>query len=200
MLILLLHGWGFGPEIWDDLAPLLPGRVLRWDLGFFGPPDLPAPPPGPWLAVGHSHGAFHLLRQPDLAPAGFVAVNGFRRFPVASRVLDRMMARLAVSPATVVDDFRIRCEAPPITRFPDRIRLQDALRAMRDAEAPRSSCPSLALAGGCDPLLPGATSTDFGGQAVTLPEGGHLLPQTAPAWCAAQISRFRDSLSLDGLP
>ena len=62
MRLVFIHGWALGPEIWDDLAALLPAPQIRVDLGFFGPPSLPQLLGGDIL-IGHSAGLLWGLRQ-----------------------------------------------------------------------------------------------------------------------------------------
>lgn len=209
-LFVLVHGWGFGPEVWDGVRAALPaGDGLTVDLGFAGPPALPAIPAGrPVVAVGHSFGALWLLHEQPFAWDGLVLVNGFPRFTEGDgfapatprRLIDRMIARFEADPRAVATDFlrRCGCDAPPPETL-DATRLGDALRALRalrdwDARAAlaKTSVPTLALAGRQDPIVPPAMTEHA---LADLPvdwhaEGGHLLPLTAPGWCAERLAAF----------
>jgi len=118
--LVFVHGWALGPEIWDNVSPLL-GRYpqLRVDLGFFGAPGLPEFLPGDIL-VGHSAGLLWGLRQRD-DWAGAVAINSFSRFcldaqgrgcvrPAALRAMQKSLAQDAEA---CVGNFRASIGAPP---------------------------------------------------------------------------------------
>ena len=109
MRVLLVHGWGFAPSLWDALRAR-PGHTwLTVDLGYFGPPrwDLP---PALDLVAGHSFGCLWAMLHPGLAQVPLVSVAGFPRlragpdFPhgIPARVLERMLARLRQSPPEVL--------------------------------------------------------------------------------------------------
>lgn len=194
--LLLLHGWGFDAALWDGLVAALPGwPVLRGDLGYFGARAQLGLPQGPALAVGHSLGAMLLARALPGVP--LVAINGFDRFcgpqAVAPRVLARMRSRFADDPQGVLNDFRTRCGAVPAAQECDRAALAEGLAALADENPPPPhAAPVLALHGGQDPILPAALrQAAFPGAArMELAGHGHLLPLSAPQWCAAQIRGF----------
>ncbi|MDQ2104273.1 alpha/beta fold hydrolase, partial [Azospirillum isscasi] len=151
-LFVFVHGWGFGPGVWDAVRDALPdGESVAVDLGFHGPStpflgrergtQTPWPRSRPIVAVGHSFGALWLLHERPFAWDGLVLVNGFPRFTEGDgfapatprRVLDRMIARFDTAPEAVTADFlrRCGCEAPPPAAL-DAARLGGALRALRD--------------------------------------------------------------------
>jgi pimeloyl-[acyl-carrier protein] methyl ester esterase len=188
----LLHGWGFDACVWDGLAPLLAGDVVRMDRGYF---SAAVDAERPDLMIGHSLGAMLLARRwPDVP---LVAINGFDRFcgadAVPPRVVERMAKRFAQDPAKVLDDFRANIGAAAAPAIVSRERLADDLAILADQSAPSTHlAPLLVLQAGDDPLLPPALRAGaFGGaDACISPDGGHLLPLTRPEWCAAQISSF----------
>ncbi|MDR3505960.1 MAG: hypothetical protein P4L52_06920 [Acidocella sp.] len=197
-LLLLVHGWGFDSSIWDRLRACFPPEdTLAWDLGFFGQPAQPAPPPGrKVLAVGHSFGLLWLLHQRPLAWDGLVGINGFTRFAKADdfpagippRVLERMLSRLATAPAEVVSEFRARLGcAAPLPAPPNAEALAAGLQALASWDA-RPALPDAALCGQQDMLVSAAMSKDcFPEDQIIWHEGGHLLPFDAPDWCASQL-------------
>ncbi len=151
------------------------------------------------LMIGHSYGAFRLLRhRPHAARlCGFVGLNAFLRFPVPDRVLERMEAQLAALPGTVLAAFHDRCGANASdvadclpSGAPHVERLRTGLRDMRLDAASWPECPALFLAGGRDPLLPDPVPG-----AEILREAGHLLPVTSATWCADAIAGFAATLS-----
>ncbi|BDU71699.1 alpha/beta hydrolase family protein [Mesoterricola silvestris] len=180
--ILLVHGWGFGPSLWEPLREALPGpRWFTLDLGYFGPARLELPPALD-LVVGHSFGCLWALREPALDGVPLVAVNGFARFSAAAdypegtpvRVLDRMLDRLQADPGGVLRAFHARLGTEPPPGEPDVARLRADLLRMRDEDARGLRQPVLALGAADDPLVPMA----FGGR--PWPTGGHVLPLTRP--------------------
>lgn len=191
MRIALLHGWGFDAGVWDALAPLLAGGIMRMDRGYFG-----APVDGerPDLMIGHSLGAMLLARRWSDVP--LVAINGFDRFcgvdAVAPRVVQRMVKRFGEDPDKVLGDFRASIGGGPAPAIVSPERLGEDLALLVDqAPAPAHRAPVLVLQAEDDPLLPPALrKRAFGGPSAVCDQGGHLLPLTQAAWCAAQIADF----------
>lgn len=210
-VILLAHGWGFGPDLWNGVRAALPYDTLVADLGFFGAPAMPCPPAArPVVAVGHSFGGLWLLRERPVAWDALALVNGFPRFTEGDgfapatprRLLDRMITRFGAAPDAVTADFRHRCgsDAPPPAGL-DAARLGEGLRALRDWDARDGlgDGPDGALtvlAGDADPIVPPAmTEAAFAGHPIDwCAGGGHLLPLTHPDWCAARIAAVAASL------
>jgi len=208
-VLVLVHGWGLGPDLWDDLCRSWPeAEAVRLDLGFFGPPVLtPALPPNrPVIALGHSLGVLWLLTRQPFAWSALVSINGFDRFTeapdfhpaVARRPLERMIQRLEQHPATVVSDFRQRCGLQaPVPAEAREAALRDGLLLLRDGDARANlpPAPLLALSAGSDAILPeGMAEACFRGaprlERRHHPNGGHLLPLTAAGWCSEQIRSF----------
>ena len=218
--IVLVHGWGFGPEFWAPVVARLPGRAISVaDLGFYGQEGDMAVEPlrafcqggGPVLAVGHSLGFLLLATQVELPKGSFLAgINAFGRFAagpdfsagVAPRLLARMMRGLEQTPLRVVNDFRARCGA---SSLPEQTALNapalaSGLTLLCEGEA-RATLADMAgrmavLAGENDPVVPKAMTV------ASLPkfvacrwsEGGHLLPQTAPETCATFVARCHQTM------
>lgn len=123
--LVLVHGWGFDPSIWEGIAAeeMLRSRdLLVIDLGFreasgrWPARDEGLPADRPLVGVGHSLGFAWLLAQ-ERAWDGLVSINGFPRFTSAPdfpqgvhpRVLARMQAKLARDVEGVTTDFLRRC-------------------------------------------------------------------------------------------
>jgi len=193
--LLLLHGWGFDARLWDALAEELAAyRIVRWDRGYFGEKTEAEVEP-PFAAVGHSLGAMMLANLlPHDVP--LVAINGFDRFvgdgAVAPRVLERMRGRFAEDPAEVLGEFRERCGAPPPPEELDEARLGVDLALLGSRRAAAAPLRTLSLQGGLDPILPESLRERVfpGAERATLPDAGHLLPVSHPAWCAKRIEAF----------
>jgi pimeloyl-[acyl-carrier protein] methyl ester esterase len=193
-MLVFVHGWGFDRTIWDPLRRALAGRPgAAIDLGYFGEPML-AMPEGPVVAVGHSFGALWLLRNRPAELRGFVAVNGFDRFPLSRRIVDRMLARFSAQPLAVLTEFRRRCGADAPPDGIDAGRLAADLVLLRDederAAATALGCPILSLESEADPILDGPGFSGAPVEQAVLAGHGHLLPLTAPDWCAARIGEW----------
>lgn len=208
-LLVFVHGWGFDASFWNPLrAALSEFDDLAFDLGFLGDESLPeVPAGGRRVAVGHSTGFLWLLKAKPFAWDALVSINGFSRFvegegfrpAVAPRLLDRMIARLGHCPEEVTADFLARCGS---REKPGRLnpeRLHEGLIWLRDwdarAELDSDSTPVLVLAGKRDPIVPVAmTEHCFAANSRIVRHwhetGGHLLPLSAPAWCARHIREF----------
>ena len=215
-----LHGWGFGADFWQPVLDALNWtNTCAPDLGFVGATGNTAEPTldrlrqagRPVFAVGHSLGFLWLAGQAAL-PAGsmLVGVNAFGRFAAAPdfeqgvpvRVLQRMRRGLAADAGTVVDDFRKRCGATtlPVGVTPHTQALQHGLDLLITGDV-RQSLRERAghvhlLGGRQDGLVPPDMTEASVPQGVPLvwQEGGHLLPQTHPAECAAYLETIRQSM------
>lgn len=193
--LILLHGWGLDPTLWDALAGALPDHpIVRWDRGYFGKADTPGVE-GPMVGVGHSLGS--MLLADELPPdAPLVAVNGFDHFTgadgVAPRVVERMQSRFFQDPAAVLNDFRARCGVPPVVGELDEAQLAKDLSLLASSRATPAPRRVLSLQGGMDPILPASLRDSVfpGASRARCDEAGHLLPVTHASWCATQIEAF----------
>lgn len=205
------HGWAHDAGVWAPLrAALADWPQQAADAGYFGPAVEPPADGAPVVAIGHSLGFLKILQSPAPGCIAYIAINGFARFAggadyppgVAPRLLERMLARLELDPAAVVDDFRRRAGSAPHTGTPRPEPLRHDLRRLREADERQalaaSRLPLLALAGTADPIVPPAlTRAQFAACAGLhwRDGGGHLLPTSDPDWCAGRIRAF-----LAGLP
>lgn len=202
-LLLFVHGWGFDAALWDGVrAHFAPDDTSAWDLGFFGPGSQPVLPARPVIAVGHSFGLSWLLQQPHPWRA-LIAINGFTCFAarpdfpgIAPRILQRMRRRLDLAPRDVVTDFRTLCGVlSPLPAEPVIPALAQALAAMQDQDA-RGAAITAALCGAQDPLIsPEMSRACFSDAQIRWHEGGHMLPLTAPEWCAGELRAIADQLA-----
>lgn len=211
-ILLFVHGWGFDASVWSPLrATLKPDQdSMTWDLGYYGQPAQPVPPANrPVIAIGHSLGVLWLLHHRPLPWRALVSINGFPRFSksadfpegVPSRLIERMLARLHDTPVEVHGDFLARCGLPAhhhpaaqSTNPLDVDALADGLIALRDWDERAGTQIDLALAGRADPIVSAAmTQASFTGQPIEWQDGGHLLPLTAPGWCADRLDHFLES-------
>lgn len=206
VILLFVHGWGFDADFWNDVAALLPDfRKEFVDRGYFGPPRNPEII-GPVVAITHSFGSMHILRDPPPGCRGLIAINGFDRFTsstgfpgVSPRVVDRMIKRFDSDPETVLADFRHRCGTDKVFGPLRLASIQKDLLALRNMDCrPDSAHPRLSILsiqGAADPILPPSMrdtvfSTAVHIERATHPEGGHLLPLTDSEYCARAVRAF----------
>lgn len=204
--ITLLHGWGYDATLWQKVVPLLDGcDVELCDLGYFGPPQLPAPCDAPRIAVGHSLGALWWLALADVPWRRLVAINGFARFTadagfpqgVPPRVLERMHRRFAEAPATVLGEFRAACgDGATAGGAMNAAALAAGLGQLADVDGraalTRRAADVWACAARDDVIVPAAMSeAAFAalppGRLRWTDAGGHLLPLSRPQECADLI-------------
>ncbi len=210
--LVLVHGWAFDQRFWQGLCSALPDlETVTVDLGFYGPPSCPAfPPDRPVIAIGHSLGVLWLLQTRPFPWSALISINGFPRFvdapdytpAVPKRLVDRMIRRLPADPADAILDFRRRCgNDDPLPDAPVIDSLLAGLEWLRHWDArpiaggALDPAPILALSGGVDPILPAGMDEhcfrNFPAvDSARLDQGGHLLPQTHPDWCAHHIRNF----------
>lgn len=206
MRLLFAHGWAMEASLWTPLRSALggcgeAGAPLLRDPGYFGEPLAAGQPDGPVLAIGHSLGLLQLLLDPPAGLAGLVSINGFSRFSaapdhpsgVAPRVLRRLRERLGHAPRRVVDEFRRRCGLEAARGTPNVVRLAAGLTLLETSDARpalrRLAVPVLAIGGLLDPVAsPGLTRACFADPLWI--EGGHALPASHPAACAAAVRGF----------
>ena len=209
--LVFIHGWVEQPSIWDGIASRLDDfEQIRLDLGFFSDnvdelTDGRSLPENAAL-IGHSLGfaqGLHLYPQKFVAG---ISINGFPRFTssqdgysgVAPRVLDRMRRTFATDPLGVTTNFLTRCgqKEPDLTGLNNSRAewglLQLAELDLRTAISNPVEFPVLALASMDDPIVPEEMSQSaFQGHDLHFrPGGGHMLPQSQPAWCSDKIREF----------
>ncbi|POF64240.1 hypothetical protein KMAL_01340 [Novacetimonas maltaceti] len=211
--IVLVHGWGFGPEIWDPIRRASPDRDWRpLDFGYFSAIPHVELPDRPFMAVGHSLGTLWLLSEMPERCRGMMLLNGFARFAasddfpqgVSPRILTRMIHRLEGAPDATVRDFRHKAGTDmPVPGPPQHARLLDGLRMLRRLDARQAArsmpCPIYCSAGTHDTIAPPAlTQASFApATPIDWQEGGHLLPLTHPDACLAMIDRMMERISRD---
>lgn len=200
MILQFRHGWGYDAQFWAGLIALLPEwRCEADDRGYFGAPD-EAAASGPCVVIAHSFGAMRALAAPPPDCRGLIAINGFDRFTgdgrVSPRIVERMLARFASEPATVLADFRKRCGDDSPFGPTDVSRLREDLERLRDEDRSGGApFPILSIQATGDPLLPAPMLDSVFGEAAmlerqTLPAGGHLLPLHDAPYCARAIRAF----------
>ncbi|MBU1041781.1 MAG: alpha/beta hydrolase [Proteobacteria bacterium] len=216
--LVLLHGWGYGPETWDGLANAFGNApVVILDAGYFSPSKLTIPDnPDGWLGVGHSLGFARLL-QMDIPWRGLVGIGGFLRFcqkpgkttGTPPAMLDAMLARLNSAPEEVLARFHKRCDhrvSPLPTPGAEGLALLRAdLSHLRDLDqpAPARPMPTLFIQAQDDrivpPDLPREAQSLFsaalaGSRLIELDTGGHALPMTRAQDCQRLIQEFLHDL------
>ena len=90
------HGWSYDPTFWDNLKPYFEDRpCIFWDLGYFGPSDLPMPTLSSsiqWVGIGHSIGFLKLLNT-QFPWYRLIGLQGFLNFQGSSPSLKRKRYR-----------------------------------------------------------------------------------------------------------
>ncbi len=209
----LLHGWGYGPEVWRDYAAAFAERpVFALDAGYFGPARMTLPEnPDGWIGVGHSLGFAKLLGM-DVPWRGIIGLGAFLRFCAAPgrtggtppEIVEAMLARLKEDPRDVLRRFLRRCgqrpkPSAPLLPSPDAAgvaRLAGDLTLLRDlnAKPPRHVPPCLLLHARDDRIAPVALAEEAG-QAMDatlslFDSGGHALPFVNPDECVPVLKEF----------
>ncbi len=209
MQFVLVHGWGFHPGIFDDLAGRLDGKVLRVDLGFVsgGPSDALGPGdawPADAIAIGHSLGVLWLLHERPESFRALVSLQGFDAFaPHDGRAkVAGMQKALKRDPYGLMRMFWKSCGAEPFA--PEEAlnveRLAEGLDWLMEWDAIEVRAgldtPVLPLVSRDDPIVPQAMSVAIWRDAVEWsPACGHLLPARHPEWCADKIMGFAAALA-----
>lgn len=205
MKVVLVHGWGFGPSVWDDMIPSLSGHeCITPDLGFIGCGDKDIRLPEEAVMVGHSLGAMWLLKYIPDTVRGFISIGGFDCFSahIPSKQISAMQRNLAHNPEAQMNGFYRVCgidHTPPADKL-NTPQLSAGLEWLAGWDEhtvlTALSCPVMALAAEDDSIVPPAMThaiwDDYDLRMIKT--GGHILPLTKPEWCAQQVKGFIDAL------
>ncbi len=223
LLPVFVHGWAFGPEFWQPvLAQLNWADAVTLDLGFLKPEvsgvlktltlDEVRQKQQPILGIGHSLGFMWLMmqRRQGILPAGsqFAGINTFacfasrESFPegVTPRIVQRMIRGLGREPVAVVNDFRQRSGASPVSAAccqPEELAQGLDLLRTEDVRADLPTGLLEVLAGRQDEIAsPSMTEASFPAPAHIkwVENGAHLLPQTHPVECARFLETLRNRM------
>jgi len=207
-LIVFVHGWGFDATVWDPIRSHLPEiTTMTIDLGFCGAEEsMPSLPPGDIMAIGHSLGFLWLLKNKPFGWDKLVSINGFSKFLAAddfpsgldARILKAMIEQCQKDAPAVLADFFKTCGLNESVATLNQERLTQGLEWLRDWDMrnalSENKTPLLALAGASDPITPSSlTEASFTGlkdSQLAWHDDGHLLPLSAPVWCADHIRNF----------
>ena len=211
-LLLLVHGWGLGPGLWQPVIRALPGwPCLALDLGFFGPAHIQIPPERPFLAVGHSLGFLWILQHLDQIVwhkqcLGLLSISGFSRFcrspdfPNGTdlRIVLRMKQRFPEKAKEVLTEFRQRSgwQGNPGRSSMDHSTLKQGLEWLQQwdgrAALQKWHGPLYALAAKDDLIVPTTLTTSCFSTDILhwQQDGGHLLPLTRHEACAELIKKL----------
>ena len=217
MRILCVHGWAFGPAMWQAMNGRLVGlmdddalEIECADLGFYGESHLPS---GHFdLAIGHSFGLLWLLDSGLAKFDRLVAVNGFTRFAATEdfqcgwphRIIQRMRKGLASSADAVIAEFLKNsgldqdAVASVSGGQPDVERLDWALEALINNDGreqwDKFGGPRRVIAATKDNIVTTEhTNQCFsGGDIQWLKSDCHCLPVKFPEICAALIRELME--------
>ncbi len=206
MRFVFVHGWGFNASFWRPLQKHV-GAGECLNLGFIGNSQLDiSSVDETCVCVGHSFGVQWLLHHHADKPwKAFVSINGFARFVKGDgfdvgthpRILKRMIQGFEQRPEDVYADFMKLCgDIEPNTAGLNHDHLRDGLKSLHEWDEREAldkvSAPVLALAGAADQVVPQAMSkAAFANHNLVIKaDGDHLLPLSAPEWCAQKIKAF----------
>lgn len=216
-LLLLVHGWGFGPGVWRSVIRALPNWDYHTlDLGFFGKPQQQIPEERPLLAIGHSLGFLWLLQHLEQAPMrkfclGLVSISGFSRFAhcnnfphgIAPKILQRMGQQIPKHGSKVLAEFRQQSgwhgspgqkpihNPTSLLQGLDWLQQWDGRDSLKNWDGPLSI-----LAAKDDQIVPPQLTTAcFAADSVHwVMNGGHILPITRAEECANTIKNLGNLL------
>ena len=112
MELVFFHGWALDHHFWTPLAKHLGLRTHFFDRGYFGEPQMPELPQGPFLIITHSYGLHQVPTHWFEQAAGLVIIGGFLEFhpkgpleKASRRGLKQMRAGLKEDPASTLEQF-----------------------------------------------------------------------------------------------
>lgn len=204
-----MHGWGFGPKVWNAMEPLLEKRSsLFFNLGLIGKETI-FPIDSDVIVIGHSLGVLWLLKNLSCQPRAFVSINGFTYFAKKESygrnniiAIKAMIKNCETNPLGVLKNFYSYCglhlnyycmEEGVINIRKLKESLLWLLEWNLEEKRNMFECPFLALASCDDPLIPLSASESMWKDSSHLeiaPSGGHILPLTNAHWCAKKINEW----------
>lgn len=202
MKLIFMHGWSFDSGFWTPLHEALgqPEAVFL-ECGYTGKPVSLTLPDTPYLAITHSAGTLTCLARHDPLCRGLVAFNGFARFSqskdypqgIPPRILARMKSRLTRDPVGVITQFRQQFDPFIPCETPHTATLLAGLDSLIDSDGRSAALERwpevICISGRNDPLVsPAMTEASFPHATRYERDGGHLLPLTDPAGCAAFVA------------
>lgn len=198
--IVFVHGWGCGPDFWDDMAALFPqARISRVNLGFCGGVETELSD-GPAVYITHSLGTMWALKHASARMRALIAINGFGCFKPFStdEVLYSMAEGVRTRPAQQMKaflrsaDIRSYVDAdawnvPALEQGLENLSSWDERTILKDL-----SCPVLSLAGERDRICDVDVMREAwcGYDLRVCEDAGHGLPQSHPQWCAQHVQEF----------
>lgn len=200
--IVLVHGWGYSPDIWSPLLQKLDYSIKTTcvDLGFFQMEDNTENLPSAAIYIAHSLGLSWVLKNAPLNMQGLISIAGFNRFVpyVDQKVIRTMKLGIRKDSITQLQSFWSQCNTPDydVNKTPDEQRLLQGLDWLMEWNTEEAyqklECPKLFLAAKDDQIVsPQMTEQNWPDEKVIWSDkGGHSLPITQPDWVLQQISRF----------
>ncbi len=208
MKLVLVHGWGFHSGVWDKLVPHLDSHEIHCiDLGFVrGGPRASNDMPTDSLCIGHSFGVMWLLKHGPRPIRGLVSIAGFDCLHkhVPANVLEAMREGMRTDPEAQMNSFAENggfAGLQPEGEL-DKGGLRgglDWIATWDEGEALKTlGAPVLALAARNDRVVRKEASEAIWGNGISElhwhEDADHILPLTAPEWCADHINKFADDL------
>lgn len=198
--LVFVHGWGYGPDVWDKVISQLSDHECQvLNLGFFGGEDCEQHLIEECIYVGHSLGVLWLLKRMPKNAKGLVSIAGFDDFSKCAnpRILRMMAKNLVSDPQKQLRDFWAQCGSPEYSpgEEPNTGRLMEGLEWLGEWNAQikleRLMCPVYAIVAKDDTIVPEAASKEIWEDydMKILEEGEHALPITQPQNCVETIRK-----------
>lgn len=192
-----VHGWGCGPDIWDNIISKLPNIDINLiNLGYTGEEKLQdSDTDKSTIYVTHSFGTMWALKHRTSNMKALIAINGFTCFQnfTTPRTLKTMQRNLQRTPETQMQDFWSTTALPHHKHFNTDALMTglDWLTNMDCSDVLSSlSCPISSLYGDNDPILATDTMQKMwaGHASKIIKNGGHNLPAAEPKICSEFIT------------
>ncbi len=205
MHIILVHGWGYGPDIWSPLLSKLDYSIKTTcvDLGFFHQEGNAEALPENAYYIGHSLGVLWILKNAPSSVKGFISIAGFNRFApfIDARTIKTMQIGVKRNTVRQLQAFWNQCNTPDynLPNTPDETVLTKGLEWLADWNAEdrykQLTCNKLFLAAKDDLIVPkDMTEQNWPNEHIEWTDtGGHALPLTRPDWIYNHINRFLDA-------
>ncbi|MGH1403971.1 MAG: alpha/beta fold hydrolase [Alphaproteobacteria bacterium] len=201
--ITFVHGWGCGPDIWNELVNHLPEFTHQAiNLGFTGTEtDLNSLSPKPSIYVTHSLGTMWALRNRHAHMATLISINGFTSFYnfTPPRTLKTMKINLKRNPELQMEDFWKTTKLPTSASL-NIPTLKTGLDWLIDWDCEDQlaglTCPVTSAFSRHDPILDfDQMKKQWKDHNISIFEdGGHALPMTHPHHLATMIRDISNAL------
>ncbi|MFK7838698.1 MAG: alpha/beta fold hydrolase [Bdellovibrionales bacterium] len=191
--ITYIHGWGSGPEIWQDVINELPEFTHKTlNLGFTGKEANIEFTNA--IYVTHSMGTMVALKNAYKQINALIAINGFSHFMPFTKpqTLDRMLENLKQTPEQQMQDFWQTTNLPANQTI-NQNQLKQGLGWLKNWDTTNEleslTCPILSIYGDTDPILNKQRMNKHWDGYTThiIKNAGHNIPLSHASFCANKI-------------